>query len=257
MKACVRIAFGTALFLFAVRPAGASPWNRADGAVFVASRFDYFWSTTPVSSYSRYGSDAYAEFGITPRWMLAGKVYYGTATSNSGLGQFTRTRFGESELSIQRQILRGPRAATAVSVGGAWSDRLANGSRAAFVDPGFDIDVRALHGREVIARPIRVFSVAEVAYRRRFGDAADQARADVLIGLEPASRLLFMAEARTQISLGNERADGDDFDVVKTRASIVWRASRKWRIVAGAEKEFFARGVTPGTAVILGMWSEF
>ena len=86
---------------------------------------------------------------------------------------------------------------------------------------------------------------------------ADQARADVLIGFEPASRLLFMAEARTQVSLGNERAGGDDFDVVKTRASIVWRASRKWRIVAGAEKEFFARGVTPGTAVILGMWSEF
>jgi hypothetical protein len=237
--------------------ASASPWNRTDGGLFVASRFDYFWSTTPVSAYSRYGTDTYAEFGVTPNWMLSGKVYYGTAISDSGLGRFTRTRFGESEFAVQRQLLRGPRAATAVSISGAWSERLADGTRVAFVDSNVDAEVRALHGREVVSRPLRIFSVAEIAYRRRFGDAADQARADLLIGFEPASRLLFLAEARTQISLGNEGVGGDDFDVVKARGSIVWRAAKKWRVVAGAEKEFAISGITPGMSVILGAWSEF
>lgn len=238
-------------------PAAASPWNRADGRVFLASRFDYFWSTTPVSRYERYGSDTYAEFGLTPKWMLAGKVYYGTAVSDSALGRITKTSFGESELSVQRQILRGAHSATAVSVGGAWSERLANGTRAAFVAPGVDIEMRALHGRDIVTRPFKVFAVAEAAYRYRFGDAADQVRADALVGFEPTRRLLLLVETCAQISLGNEGAGGDDFDIVKARASVVYRASKRWSVVAGAEKEMAARGITPGAAVILGVWSEF
>ncbi len=253
----VLIALIAAATLASSNEASASPWNRADGDVFVASRFDYFWSTTPVSNYSRYGTDTYAEFGITPKWMLSGKAYYGTAVSDSGLGLFSRTSFGESELSVQRQIKRGARSATAISVAGAWSERLADGTRTAFVEPNVDLEMRALHGREVLGGPLSIFTVAEVAYRYRFGAAADQLRADALIGFEPASKLLFMAEARSQFSLGNEGPGGDDFNIVKTRASVVWRAKKRWAIVVGAEKELAARGITPGTAVTLGVWSEF
>ncbi|NWG90926.1 MAG: hypothetical protein HXY21_00250 [Parvularculaceae bacterium] len=237
--------------------ADASPWNRADGDVFVASRFDYFWSTTGVSRYERYGSDAYLEFGLTPNWMLSGKVYYGTAISDSGLGRFSRTRFGESELSLQRQLQRGAHSATAVSIAGAWSERLADGLRTPFVEPDVDLELRALHGRDLILDPLKVFLVGETAYRRRFGAAADQLRADALIGLEPSSRWLFMAEARSQISLGNEGRGGDDYSVVKGRASIVWRRWNRWSLIVGGEKEFAARAITPGTAVFIGAWSEF
>jgi hypothetical protein len=237
--------------------AEASPWNRADGQVFVASRFDYFLSTTDVSRYERYGSDSYLEFGVTPKWMLAGKVFYGTAISDSGLGRFTRTRFGESELSLQRQLQRGAHSATAVSVTGVWSERLADGLRTPFVEPDVDLELRALHGRDLILEPLKVFLVAETAYRRRFGAAADQLRADVLIGVEPSSRWLFMAEARSQISLGNEGIGGDDYSIIKGRASIVWRRWSRWSVVFGGEKEFAARGITPGTAVHIGVWSEF
>lgn len=257
MGALLRSAMFAVLLLVSIGTATASPWNRADGDVFIASRFDYFWSTTPVSRYERYGSDTYAEFGVTPNWMISGKVYYGTAVSDSGLGRFARTRFGESEFSIQRQLQRGKHSATAISIAGAWSERLADGLRTAFVEPDVDVEIRALHGRDIVKEPFKIFAVAETAYRHRRGAAADQARGDILIGFEPSSRLLFMAEARSQFSLGNNDAVGDDFNIVKSRASIVWRASRRWSIVAGAEKELAARRITPGTAVFVGMWSQF
>ncbi len=237
--------------------ADASPWNRADGAVFVASRFDYFTSSTPVSRYERYGSDTYAEFGLTPKWMITGKSAYGTSLSDSALGQSSRTGFGESELAVQRQIRRGLHSATAVSIAGAYAERLADGARAEFGEHGFDAEIRALHGRDIVLSPVKIFATAEVAFRRRFDDAADQVRADMLVGVEASSRFLILAEARTQISLRNEGPLGDDVDIAKARAAIVWRASRRWSILAGGEKEFMARGVIPGRSLFVGLWSEF
>lgn len=243
--------------MVAAAPAEASPWNREDGGVFLANRFDYFWSTTSISRYERYGSDAYAEFGVTPEWMLSGKLAYGTSVSESALGEAVRTGIGEVELSIQRQIHRSAHSATALSVAGAWTERLSGGERAAFGEREADAEIRALHGRDVILQPIRIFAVGEAAYRRRFGSAADQIRADTLIGIEPTRRLLLLLEARSQISLRNEAPLGDDYDLIKARSSIVWRASSRWALVAGAEKEFAARGIAPGAAIHVGLWSEF
>jgi hypothetical protein len=237
--------------------AAASPWNRSDGDVFLATRFDYYWSSTPISSYARYGSDTYFEYGVTPGWMLSGKAYYGTRISDSALGRQTKTSFGDSEVSIQRQIKRGAHSATAVSIAGAWSERLTNSARTGFINSNADVEIRALHGRDLLFLPIKTFAIGELAYRRRFGDAADQIRADALIGVEPSSRFLILAEARSQISLRNEAALGDDFDVIKARTSIVWRASSRWAVVIGGEKEFAERNIVPGTAVFLGAWSKF
>lgn len=237
--------------------AAASPWNRSDGDVFLATRFDYFWSSTPISSYSRYGSDTYFEYGVTPGWMLSGKVYYGTRISDSALGRQAKTSFGDSELSVQHQIKRGRHSATAVSVAGAWSERLTDSARTGFANPNADIEIRALHGRDLLFAPIKTFAIGEFAYRRRLGAASDQIRADTLIGVEPTSRLLILAEARSQISLRNEDALGDDFDAITARTSVVWRASSRWAVVIGGEKEFAARNIVPGTAVFLGAWSKF
>jgi hypothetical protein len=237
--------------------AAASPWNRADGDVFLANRFDYYWSSTPISSYSRYGSDSYFEYGVTPDWMLSGKVYYGTRISDSARGREEKTAFGDSELSVQHQIRRGLHSATAISVAGAWSERLTNDTRVAFANSNADIEIRALHGRDLLFAPVKSFVIGELAYRRRFGAAADQIRADALIGVEPTSRFLLLAEARSQISLRNEGPLGDDFDVIKARGSIIWRASSRWALVAGGEKEFAARNIVPGVAVFFGAWSRF
>lgn len=237
--------------------ASASPWNRAAGDIFVANRFDYYQSSTSASRFQRIGSDSYAEFGLARRWMLSGKVAFGTSISDSGLGQFSRTGVGDAELGAQFQMKRGEHSATAISVAAAWSERLADGTHAGFGARDADAEIRVLHGRDVVIAPFKIFATTEVAYRRRFDAAADQIRVDALIGFEPVPRWLVLAEARSQLSLGNDDSGGDDFDVVKSRASIVWRATSRWALVAGGEKEFAARGIAPGTSVFVGVWTLF
>ncbi|MFN0025223.1 MAG: hypothetical protein ACKVS5_15135 [Parvularculaceae bacterium] len=237
--------------------AEASPWNRTDGGLFVASRIEYFRSSTPVSAYSRVDSDTYLEWGLTERWMAGGKTAYGTAFVTNANGTSTIAGFGESEVFVQRQIQRAKHSATAVRVAGVWSGDQTQGAPPGEETGGIDADVRALHGRDVVLQPFKIFVAAEAGYRRRFSGAADQVRAEALVGLEPSTRLLVLLESQLIVSLRNNDMGFDDFDLFKAQASVVWRATRRWALVAAARTEFAARNIEPGDAVTLGLWSEF
>lgn len=238
-------------------PAVASPWNRSDGAVFVANRLDYFRSTTDVSTYARLDSDAYVEWGVTDRWMAGGKAVFGTAFIEDLSGPSTVSGFGESDAFIQRQVQRDKHSATALRLAGVWSGDVTDGARPGEQAGGFDIDLRALHGRDVILKPFKVFIAAEAGYRHRLSGASDQARADFLIGIEPTRRFLILLEAQSIISVRNNAPGFDDFDLVKAQGSLIWRASARWSLVAGARTEFAARNIFPGDAFTLGFWTDF
>lgn len=253
---CKIVALAAAV-VCAATPAAASPWNRADGGLFVATRIDYFRSATPVSSYARIDSDGYVEWGVTDRWMAGGKAVFGTAFVTDANGQRTVSGFGESDVFVQRQLQRGEHSATAVRLAGVWSGDVTDGARPGEQAGGFDIDLRALHGRDVLLKPFKIFVAAEAGYRRRLSGAADQARADLLVGLEPSRRFLVLLEAQSIVSIRNNDPGFDDFDLMKAQASIVWRATKRWSVVGGARTEFAARGVEPGDAFSLGFWTEF
>lgn len=241
----------------AATPAGASPWNRNDGGVFVANRVDYFRSSTDVSRYARIDSDTYVEWGLTSRWMAGGKAVFGTAFIEDATGARTVSGFGESDVFLQRQLQRGVHSATALRFAGVWSGDVTDGARPGVAAGGFDIDLRALHGRDILLRPIKIFIAAEAGYRRRLSRASDQARGDFLIGAEPSRRFLLLVEAQSIVSIRNNDPGFDDFDIVKAQASFVWRATKRWSIVAGARTEFAGRNITPGDAFSLGFWTEF
>lgn len=245
------------VILCAAAPAAASPWNRAEGGVFVANRIDYFQSSTPVSSYSRIDTDGYVEWGLTSRWMTGGKAVFGTAFITDINGSRTVSGFGESDAFVQRQLQRDKHSATAVRLAGIWSGDVTDGARPGEQTGGFDIDLRALHGRDIFLEPLKVFVAAEAGYRRRLSGAADQARADFLVGLEPSRRLLVLLEAQSIISIQNNEAGFDDFDLVKAQGSLVWRATKRWSISAGYRAEFAARNIEPGDAYTFGFWTEF
>ncbi len=237
--------------------ATASPWNRGDGDIFIANRLDYFWSSTAVSTYARLDSDAYVEWGVTDRWMAGGKAVFGTAFIEDTTGARTVSGFGESDVFLQRQFQRGEHSATALRLAGVWSGDVTDGARPGEQTGGFDIDLRALHGRDVILSPFKVFVAAEAGYRHRLSGASDQARAEFLIGIEPSRRFLILLEAQSIISIRNNAPGFDDFDLFKAQGSLVWRASRRWSLVAGARTEFGARNIIPGDAFLFGFWTEF
>lgn len=253
---CTIVALAT-VFCCAAAPSAASPWNRADGGVFVANRTEYFRSATPVSDYARIDSDSYVEWGVTELWMAGGKAAFGTAFITDALGARTVSGFGESEVFVQRQLQRGAHSATAARLAGVWSGDVTDGARPGEQAGGFDIDLRALHGRDVLLDPVKIFITAEAGYRRRRSGAADQARTEFLVGLEPSRRFLILLEAQSIVSLRNNDAGFDDFDLLKAQGSLVWRAGKRWSVTGGYRTEFAARNIEPGDAFTLGFWTEF
>ncbi|MEZ5895032.1 MAG: hypothetical protein R3C51_01410 [Parvularculaceae bacterium] len=241
----------------ACAPANASPWNRDDGGIFLASTANYYFSDPPQSKYTRIDSDTYLELGLTDNWMASGRVSYGVSITDTAAGSFTDNGVNEAELSLQRQIQRGQHSATALKISGVRSGALSIDAQSGAPTPNMEIELRALHGRDLIASPVKVFATGEVAYRRRFGGDADQVRADVLVGVEPSRSWLVLLEAQSIISLQNEDPGFADFDLYKGQASIVWRKSRRWSIVVGGRKEFATRNIAPGVAAFIGIWSEF
>lgn len=246
-----------AAYFAASLPAHSSPWNRADSGLFVSTTTGYYSSKTVVSRYSRVDSDTYLEFGATPSWMLGGRVSYGTSFSDSAAGAFTDTGLNQAEIYLQRQIRRGEHSATSVKLSGARSGRLSTDAQSGASAPNMEIELRALHGRDVMLEPFKIFIAGEAGYRRRFGGDADQIRADALVGFEPNSRLLLLLETQSVISLKNEDPGFADFDLHKGQASVIWRRSRRWTFVAGGRKEFAARNIPAGTSFFIGVWSEF
>lgn len=248
----------TAAAFFAVCGAAhASPWNREDGGLFVSTTANYYSSKSALSSYSRIDSDTYLEFGLTPAWMLGGRISYGTSNSASAAGSGTDSGLNEAELYLQRQLQHGAHSATGVKLSGIRSGRLSIDTQSGAPTPNMEFEIRALHGRDIILQPFKVFAAGETAYRRRLDGDADQIRADALLGIEPGSQLLFLLEAQSIISLRNEEPGFADFDLYKGQASVVWRRSRRWSFAAGARKEFATRNIESGTSFFLGLWSEF
>ena len=246
-----------ALAAMCATPAAASPWNRDDGRLFIATTSEFYQSKTPISRYWRADADTYIEFGITPNWMTGGRFSYGTSNSETLNGAFTESGINETSLYLQRQIKRGSRSASAVKITAARAGRLSVDAQTGIPSPNMEAEVRGLYGRDLLLEPFKIFATAEVAYRRRFGGDADQIRTDLLVGVEPTKRLLILLEGQSIVSLQNETAGFADYDLYKGQGSIVWKVGRKWSIVGGARKEFQTRNIVPGTAYFVGVWTTF
>ncbi len=249
--------FFAAAIVAACAPAHASPWNRKDSGLFLSTTANYYRSDTNVSRYTRIDSDTYLEFGVTSEWMLGGRFSYGTSITDSPAVSSTDSSLSEAEIFAQRQIQRAEHSATSLRLTGARSGNLSIDAQSGAPAPNMEFEIRALHGRDIILKPFKIFAASEVAYRHRLGGDAEQIRADALVGLEPVSPLLILLEAQSITSLRNENAGFADFDLYKGQASVIWRKSRRWSFIIGARKEISARNIAPGTAYFIGAWSEF
>ncbi len=245
--------------------ASASPWAREDDRLFIATRADYFIAIAdvpipPVTSpprFERFETHTYVEFGLTSRTMIGGKFIYGTSNYDDGFVRTDGSGFSEVEAFVQREVLRNKQHALSFSLAGAAPMRLETGVRPGLHSNGADLEARVLYGRDLIAKPFKVYATTEAGYRRRFGASADQIQADFLLGVEPTNDFLILAQVFSTISLRNEDVGGADYDVVKIQPSIVWRVSRRWSLQAGVTREAAGRNLLLGDAYFFGFWTVF
>lgn len=258
-------------FLFAVvtalsPSAHASAWSRDNGEVMVISRADYFTSDLGKISvdgndvdgkFERVESNTYVEYGLTNKLTVGGKVFYGTSWLTRGSSIESASGVTEFETFAQYQVSRNERHAFAVKLTGGIPTSFESGARPSVKSDGADLEISALYGRSITFAPIKTFFAAEVGYRRRFGDAADQLRFLTTIGVEPSDRWTILLDMFSVKSLRNERLSGADFDVVKIQPSIVWRATKRFSFQVGVTEEIAGRNLALGTTYFIGLRTRF
>ncbi len=246
--------------------AHASPWSRPDGEILLISRADYFKSDLGVVNiggelvdgrFERVETNNYVEFGLTEKITIGSKLFYGTSWLTRGADVETDTGFGEIEFFAQRQVFRNGRHAGAIKIAGAVPSDASSGARPGLQSDGAGIEISALYGRTIITRPFKIFATAELGYRKRFSDAADQVRLLTTVGIEPSKRWLILLDTFSVKSAENERPGGVDYDVVKFQPAIVWRASKRWSVQAGVSEEVAGRNLALGRTYFLGLWTRF
>ncbi len=246
--------------------AGASPWPRGANHVFLSSSANYFRAegdflgSTPGEEddlFERYETDTYLEFGLSDRYTIGGKVVYGTTTVGNRFETISDSGFSEIEGFLQRQLWGGGKGVGAVSLTFASPSRFDAGVRQSVQSDGPALEARFLYGRDFIEKPIKIYAAAEAGYRRQFEDAADQARTQLTLGIEPIPRFLLLLQSFNTISIRNETNGGADFDVYKAAPSLVWRGGKRWSLQAGATFEYAGRNLARGTTYSIGVWTAF
>lgn len=255
---CVKVAF--------TLPASASAWNIDNKQVLIISRADYFTSDlgnisvmdVPVpGQFQRFESNTYIEFGLTSDIMIGGKVFYGTSWLTRGTETESASGISEFEGFVQYQLFRNARHAGAVKIAAGVPSDFSSGVRPSLESDGVDTEVTALYGRSLLFEPVRIFAAAEIGYRKRFSDSADQARLLTTIGIEPHDRFTFLLDTFSIKSLENERFDGADFDIVKIQPSLVWRARRRLGVQIGVSEEIAGRNIDLGRTYFIGLQTRF
>ena len=236
--------------------AQASPWGQAQGDIFVVSRIDYFLAKDDLVRFERMDSNTYVEIGLPYDFTVGGKVLYGRSWFNEEFGRSSASGISELEGFVQKTVYEGDWDVFSLRLAGAKPAELDTGVRPEFAGIGPDVEARALYGKTFRDHPLKVFAGGEVAYRKRFSEGADQARADFTLGVEPTQKFLFLLDVYTIFSLRNEDPGGGDFDVVKIQPSAVYRVGR-WGIQAGVNHETAGRNILEGTTYFLGLRARF
>lgn len=261
---------GCSTWALCTTSANASPWARPDGELLTISQTSYFSNRQSFQNednevvqqrFQRIASEIYLEYGATASLTVGAKAVYGTAWLTRGNEVETAAGFNEIGGFAQYQFLQSDRSAASIRLGAFAPSNLNNGVREGLQNDGVDADIAVLYGRNLSAPPFKTFASADIGYRKRFGDAADQIRIQTTLGAEPGQRWLILVQSFTELSLRNETSGGADFDIVKLQPSLVRHLgdpeTGRWSLQAGYTEELAGRKLALGRAVFVSLWRRF
>lgn len=242
--------------VFLALPAIASPWGQTRGDLFTVTRADYFVGVGEMDRFQRFESNIFAEFGLSDQTTIGGKVLYGTSQFETPSRRISDSGISEIEGFVQRKVAGGELNVLALRLSAARPAEFGSGARLGVINDGAEVELRALAGRTLAFKNVKLFATSEIGYRKRFGSGADQFRADATIGYEPTQHWLVLLDVFSILSARNEASGGSDFDVLKVQPSLI-RKYRRWGLQIGATHEITGRNLLRGTTYFIGLWTAF
>ena len=257
-----RLGSAVGLCVLTSAPAAAGAWTRpaGSGLTITTASHHAFTLSNPDAGFSKIETAIYAEYGLTDRLTLVGRVARETRfrrsvrriskagatyslsfnTVSQGWGELeagmrlNALEHGDWVLSSQISAVRFPDepddALNASSVWGA--------------------DARLLLGRSLGAR---MFAEAQLAHRSRFHDADGEHRMDLTLGLRPAERWLVMAQ--TYSAWGERYAQ--PYESHRLHISVTAPVADRLSLQLGATNSFYNDGLSPERAYVVALWREF
>lgn len=250
------------LCLLISAPASAGAWTRpaGSGLTITTASHHTFALSNPDAGFSKIETAIYAEYGLTDRLTMVGRVARETrfrrfvrqiskagATYSLSLNTVSQG-WGELEAGLRLNAFEH----------GDWvlSSQINAVRFASEPDSGLDAlpvwgaDARLMLGRSLGAR---MFAEAQLAHRSRFNAAGGEHRMDLTFGVRPADRWLVMAQT---YSAWGER-DAQPYESHRLHISVTAPVADRLSLQLGAINSFYNDGLSPERAYVIALWREF
>ena len=258
-----------AVALLPALPARAAPWVQPEGEGIVILQatpysagtrgFDTAGRPNGTGSFGRFElASPYWEHGVTSRWTvgLQPRLQAAWLTDNGR----TSTNVGLADVSAfaRYQVHRGRLDVFSVQATLATPGVDGAGSTPRIAEPNMGAEIRGLYGIGTqLPWNMTGFATAELAYRGRIGNAADEARVDIGFGLRPVPHWLLMLQSFSNLGLRNNGRGGADYSVSKLQATAVYEFNRTWAVALGYIRDVAGRRVPLGQGAVLALWYRY
>lgn len=281
-KTAVSIALTAVLFC---APAHAA-WLREEGTWFVADsistyRTNHFIDNAGRSrqqpTFTKWEWNGYAEYGLRDDVTLGTNLFFHRLSADyahytptspvAQTGNDSNYGLADSEFFLRKRLWRGEFLGrdTVFSIQPliklpSW---YYEGGNPRGGTDNFDAELRLLVGYHFTFLEREHFSAVSIAYRKRMGDWRDQVKSEATIGLNLTDRIMFLMQnfttqrvERSYHSI-NSSATVNDYDLVKTQLSIVYKLNERTHIQLGGFEHIQARNTGDGGGFLLSLWKEF
>ncbi len=215
----------------------------------------------PQSKYSKYELSGYFEYGYSSSITLGSKLAVNTTTSDD----FTEWNIGlsDTELFIRKLIWQNDNSVLSIqpllkTPTISRDDRLPRSGT-----KEWDAEIRLLAGTNCILLEYKCFANAELAYRKRFGKAADQIGFDFTMGLDITKNLTILPQIftiwRTSTPNRSFRTQifDNDYNLIKAQISAVYKINNSLALQAGFFRDAYGQNIGQGNGFFISTWHKF
>ncbi|MGG5808702.1 hypothetical protein [Falsiroseomonas sp. CW058] len=119
------------------------------------------------------------------------------------------------------------------------------------------LDLRLLLGRGFTVQEMNGWMNAEAAYRARFGDAPNEWRFDLTLGLRPSPAWAVLAQSFTVVTDGEGRGAYPSSWYTKAQLSLLYEVAPSWTLQAGAFTTLAGENALREHGALVALWRSF